>query len=257
VSRGGNGRDVPRRQGPALLRDGVPYSDPATTLSLLPGAAVGTWLAAHASLVRGRLLDAGCGNSPFAGWYGPLADEVVTVDAVALPGVRVRALADTLPFADASFDTVVATEVLEHVTDAEGAARDMWRVLRPGGHLLATVPYTYPTHEAPYDFRRLTHYGLRSLLERHGFEVLDVTAKGGAGMLLAHATVLALQEGLDAGWRLAGRPGRATDVPAVRSVLAGPQQLAVRMRGPRARIGVRGSATRVSLGYMAAARKPG
>ncbi len=241
------------RQGAVRIRAGVPYSNPDTTLSLLPGAAVGQWLASQRHHVTGRLLDSGCGNQPFAAWYRPLVTAAVCLDAAPLPGVDVIGFADRLPFADASFDTVLATEVLEHVEDAERAVADIARVLVPGGCALITVPYLYPTHEAPYDFRRFTHYGLASVLRRHGLEVVSLDAKGGPVLLVFHYLVLALVGGLDAvGARLGGRG--LTAVPAVRRLLAGPQEAFIR-RGA-IRLAVRGTTTRASLGYMAVARRP-
>jgi SAM-dependent methyltransferase len=238
------GDRVRHRQGAARVVRGVPYSDRDSTLSLLPGAAVGRWLAARADLVHGRLLDLGCGNQPFAGWYGPLADEVVPVDAAPIPGVRQVDLGARLPFADASFDTVLCTQVLEHVDGIEVAAAEIARVLRPGGHALVTVPFLYPTHEAPYDFQRLTHLGLASLARRHGLEVLDVEAQGGPGMLVAHHAVLALTGVL--------RATRLERVRAVRALVAAPQEAL------RSRVSTRlsGPAKVASLGYLLTARKP-
>jgi SAM-dependent methyltransferase len=45
-----------------------------------------------------------------------------------------------LPFGDATFDCVLATDVLEHVADDLAALREIHRVLEPGGHALLTVP---------------------------------------------------------------------------------------------------------------------
>ena len=232
------------RRGPVRLVKGIPYSNRDTTLSLIPGAAVGEWLHEHRSLVGGRLLDAGCGNKPYAPWYEPLVDSSYALDAAPLDGVDVVGYADRLPFAGETFDTVLCTEVLEHVQDAERAASELFRVTKPGGTVLVTVPYLYPTHEPPYDMRRFTHYGLRDLMERHGFEVLDVEAKGGAGRLLAHYVVLFLVAAL----------GPLTRFRPLRALLAYPQEAFLRVRRTPRR--VKGSATRVSLGYMLAARRP-
>jgi SAM-dependent methyltransferase len=240
------------RQGPVRLAGGVPYSDRASTLSLLPGAAVGRWLAAQAPLVHGRLLDLGCGNQPFRPWYAPLVKEVVAVDAVPGPGVLQVDLARPLPFAGASFDTVLCTQVLEHVESPELAVAEIARVLRPGGHALVTVPFLYPTHEAPYDFQRFTHHGLAGLVRRAGLEVRTLDAQGGPGLLVAHYAVLSVAQALRALARALGPLGRLVDNPLVRGVVAAPQE-AVRGLVPTR---LSAPARVASLGYLVAARKP-
>lgn len=50
----------------------------------------------------------------------------------------------TLPFADGSFDTVVCSEVLEHIPDYRGALAEIARVVRPGGTFIASVPRFLP-----------------------------------------------------------------------------------------------------------------
>ena len=232
------------RQGPARLVGGVPYSDRASTLSLLPGAAVGRWLARQAPLVCGRLLDLGCGNQPFLPWYGPKVAEAVPVDAAPARGVLQVDLAGPLPFPDAGFDTILCTQVLEHVENAEHAMGEIARVLRPGGHALVTVPFLYPTHEAPYDFQRFTHHGLAGLVRRHGLEVAALDAQGGPVLMLAHFGVLALTQVL--------RLLRLADNRVLRALVAAPQEAL------RSRVSTRLSlpARVASLGYMVVARKP-
>lgn len=234
--------------------DGIPYSNRDSTLSLLPGAALGRWIAGHQDLVRGRLLDCGCGNQPFREWYGPLVDDVVALDATAIEGISVIGFADELPFAAKSFDTVLLTEVLEHVGDLEGAVSELHRVLRPGGHALVTIPYLYPTHEAPYDFRRLTHFGFRAVLERHGLEVLSLDAKGGGLLMMAHLMVLAVVAALDGVSTKLMLSRSLTDFRALRWLLGAPQELVGRRL--RTSPGVTGSASSTSLGYMAVVRRP-
>lgn len=239
------------RQGATKLVDGVPYPDPATTLSILPNALVGRWLASRSDDVMGDLLDLGAGNQPFRPWYEPLVKTTIAVDATTAPGLDALAFAAPIPFLDDSFDTVLCTSVLEHVANAEDAVAEMARVLRPGGHLLITVPFLYPTHEAPYDFWRTTHHGLRSVLERHGLEVDDVSATGGPFVLVAHFVVGAIAQLIALAGRRLGPLGRLVDNTLVRRLIAWPQQLL------RSRITYRmtGLSRAASLGYMASAHK--
>jgi SAM-dependent methyltransferase len=55
-------------------------------------------------------------------------------------GLCVRGDALRLPFADGTFDRIIASEVLEHLTDDAGALAELTRVLKPGGTIAVTVP---------------------------------------------------------------------------------------------------------------------
>ena len=100
-----------------------------------------------------RVLDVGCGRAWVAAAFLPRGVSVVSLDASAdnpqraldrLPapnhaGVAADALA--LPFADGTFDAVVAAEITEHVPDPARFLAELFRVLRPGGRLVVTTPY--------------------------------------------------------------------------------------------------------------------
>ena len=250
---------VRHRQGLARIRRGIPYPDPRSTLSLLPNAAVGEWLADVRDCFQGDLLDAGAGNQPYRPFYEPLVRGVIAVDATDAEGLAALALVDHLPFKDATFDTVLSTEVWEHVEDADKAAAETFRVLRPGGRLIITVPFLYPTHEAPYDFGRFTPFGLQSVLRRAGFEVERVDSKGGPLLWAAHFTVLATSQAVDAVGRKVGfRKKSLTSRRGIRGIFTVPQTAAIRLRyklrGTRRGLGK--GAGRISLGYFAVARKP-
>ena len=68
------------------------------------------------------------------------------------PELRSRALlvsADDMPFPPDRFDAVIVNEVLEHIPDQDGALREIWRVLKPGGKFLLFCPnrlYPFETH---------------------------------------------------------------------------------------------------------------
>jgi SAM-dependent methyltransferase len=250
------------RQGRSIVIDGAPCPDPATTASLLPGVIVGEYLRRHADRIGGRLLDLGAGNRPFADWYEPRCSSAISTDIAAHDGLSALSTAELLPFADRSFDTVLATEVLEHVTDHEATLDEIVRVLAPGGRVVVTVPFLYPIHEAPHDHRRLTSHGLEAALTRRGLVIDDLSAKGGAFTLAANVvSTVAVAAVRAAAARAVRSPATdPTDAPSG-ELPAGLQRRLVAVE--RAMLQVRGraaafpgSARRVSLGYMAIATKP-
>lgn len=130
----------------------------------------------------GRVLDVGCGDKPYKQWM-PLAESYVgmdvkhgpEVDVVIEPGAR-------WPVADAEFDVVLCTQVLEHVEDLDHTLAELERVLRPGGQLVATVPFIYNEHGSPHDYRRCSAAGLTNLLRNDlELEIVEVRRQGGAG----------------------------------------------------------------------------
>jgi SAM-dependent methyltransferase len=139
---------------------------------------------------RGRLADLGCGKVPLYANYRSLVDEVVCVDWAGSPhgGLHLDLEADlgeALPFPDACFDTLVLSDVLEHVPHPEALWREMARLLAPGGHVLLNVPFLYGLHEVPHDYGRYTEFALRRFAEQAGFEVRELTVVGGLLHVLA------------------------------------------------------------------------
>jgi ubiquinone/menaquinone biosynthesis C-methylase UbiE len=75
-------------------------------------------------------------------------------------------------FDDGTFDAVFMMEVLEHVTEPQNALDEVFRVLKPGGVLVLSVPFIFPLHDEPYDFYRFTKGGLAYLLRRYTVEII-------------------------------------------------------------------------------------
>jgi SAM-dependent methyltransferase len=94
-----------------------------------------------------------------------------------------------IPFGEASFESTMCLEVLEHVADPARALAELHRVLKPGGHLYLTTPQMWYAHYEPHDYFRYTDHGLRHLLAQAGFEVLNLERTGGFWrFLLVRAT---------------------------------------------------------------------
>jgi SAM-dependent methyltransferase len=134
---------------------------------------------------HGRLLDLGCGKAPFYGLYREYVSETVCIDwGNSLHGCDYLDaecdLTKDLPFADASFDSILLSDVLEHIPTPDLLWREMGRLLKPGGKLLLSVPFFYWLHEDPYDYYRYTKYALRRFAEVNGFEIILIKELGGA-----------------------------------------------------------------------------
>ncbi len=94
------------------------------------------------------ILDAGCGN----GWIASLYRNNHTVVGIDIADANLRRIDElgilavkhnldaSLPFADSVFDTVVCSEILEHILCPDGLLREIMRVLKPGGRVILTVP---------------------------------------------------------------------------------------------------------------------
>jgi SAM-dependent methyltransferase len=125
--------------------------------------------------LTGDVLDVGCGCKPYRA-YVP-AENYVGLD-IDSPFTRQVAEADLFydggrfPVADASFDGVLCSQVLEHVFNPAVFLAEIHRALRPGGRLLLTVPFMWDEHEQPRDFGRYSSFGLRAVLETAGFEIV-------------------------------------------------------------------------------------
>jgi SAM-dependent methyltransferase len=83
-----------------------------------------------------------------------------------------------LPLAPDSFDAVICTEVLEHVPDPRLLIEESYRVLRPGGRFVATVPFLYRIHSDPYDFGRYTDHYWDYALRKAGFDNIQIERHG-------------------------------------------------------------------------------
>ena len=89
-------------------------------------------------------LDLGCREGHQTRWLQGRGYTVTSIDVEALfPGALVVDANQPLPFADASFDLVWSSEVIEHLADPAASLAELWRVTRPGGELVLTTPNSY------------------------------------------------------------------------------------------------------------------
>ncbi|GHB92982.1 methyltransferase domain-containing protein [Cerasicoccus arenae] len=126
-----------------------------------------------AGLFKGKVLNAGCG------WrqINHLIDGELTNQDISWPGdtrthVDVYSPIHEIPNPDGHYDCIICIAVLEHVENPEEVVPEFYRVLKPGGIAVVSVPFLQPEHKCPTDFQRYTKDGLKRLFTHHGFEVL-------------------------------------------------------------------------------------
>jgi len=128
---------------------------------------------------RKTILDVGCGKQPYADIYQKHYGRNICIDInrdnIA---VDVIASAEVIPLHSETIDVILCTEVVEHVADPLKAISEMARLLRPDGMLLLTWPLHYSLHEMPYDFSRITEYGMAHLCQSCGLRIENILRRG-------------------------------------------------------------------------------
>jgi SAM-dependent methyltransferase len=136
----------------------------------------------HSSLLKGRLMDFGCGTKPYRSLFDVTEYTGIDFENPGHPHLneQIDVFYDGrhIPFADDSFDSIFSSEVFEHVFNPDEALKELNRVLRMGGNILATCPFVICEHEVPNDYARYSSYGFRHLFEKHGFEVVQQDKTG-------------------------------------------------------------------------------
>ncbi|MEO8966766.1 MAG: class I SAM-dependent methyltransferase [Solirubrobacteraceae bacterium] len=203
-----------------------------------------------------RMLDAGCGTGQNLIEYGRLGTATgVDFSADAIDFCRQRGLdgatqgrLEALNFDAASFDLILATDVLEHLEDDLAAMRELRRVAAPGARLLVTVPayrWLWSQHDtAHHHFRRYTQRQLRRRLASTGWRPI-VSSYFNSVLLPPIATVRLLARRHP---ERAERPDLKLTPPLLNAVLESPMRLEAGLieRGARLPAGV-------SIGVVAVA----
>jgi len=147
---------------------------------------------------RLAVLDVGGRIQPYRPLIADRVGAYVAIDLVRTAQVNVIGRAESLPFADACFDLVLSTQVLQYIAEPGLVAREVARVLKPGGVFWLSVPSAYP-NDAAEECWRFLPAGLRHILSP--FQQVEIVAEGSsvAGFfrtanvylhLLAHFSVM-------------------------------------------------------------------
>jgi SAM-dependent methyltransferase len=138
---------------------------------------------------HGALIDLGCGKVPLFEAYRDLVGQVTCVDWASSTHknqfVDIECdLTEALPFETGAFDTIILSDVLEHVARPDRLWSEMSRILAPGGSILMNVPFYYWLHEEPHDYYRYTEFALRRFVSDAGLDLQLLKPIGGTPELL-------------------------------------------------------------------------
>lgn len=139
---------------------------------------------------KGKLLDLGCGKVPLYAAYKDYITDSTCVDWSNSFHKNEHLdyecdLTKELPFSDNMFDTIILSDVLEHIPNPENLWKEISRILTKDGVLFLNVPFFYQLHERPYDYYRYTEFMLKRFAEANEFEILVLTATGGSCEVMA------------------------------------------------------------------------
>lgn len=139
---------------------------------------------------KGKLLDLGCGKVPLFMAYQDYVAENICVDWEDTlhknPYLDIECdITQVLPFANAEFDTIILSDVLEHIPEPEHLWTEISRVLSTQGTLLMNVPFFYCLHERPHDYYRFTEFALRRFVENSGLRLIQLEPLGGTPEIVA------------------------------------------------------------------------
>jgi len=138
------------------------------------------------------ILDYGCGSKPYQFLFQSSNYIGVDVERSGHPAGSKKADiyfdSSQVPLPDRTFDVVLASEVFEHIFELDDSLVDIFRLLKPGGKLIATCPFLWPLHEEPYDHARYTPHALNYILKKVGFQNIHIEKIGHDVETLAEIT---------------------------------------------------------------------
>lgn len=185
-----------RKNGKLLAsRDKSEVSTGSRLIADLVAEAYGNTLNEHA---HGKLLDLGCGKSPLYIAYKDLVTETVCADWPSSlhenPHLDLFCdLTGKLPFESGTFDSIILSDVLEHIPNPDQLCLELARILAPSGKVFINVPFFYWLHERPHDYYRYTEFALKRFIENSDMDLVHFQAIGGSVEVMADMLAKHLQ----------------------------------------------------------------
>ena len=127
--------------------------------------------------LKGKLLDVGCGTKAYQCMCNVekyIGLEIDNEDNRSHSSADIFYDGKVIPFEDKIFDSILSTQVFEHVFNPNDFLKEINRVTKIGGMFLLTVPFVWDEHSQPYDYARYSSFGLEHILNNNGFKIVHL-----------------------------------------------------------------------------------
>jgi len=140
------------------------------------------------------VLDTGAGCCPYKNYFSHTTYESTDFE----PTINIKqketkhtfyCSLENIPIEGDYYDSIINTQVLEHVEYPQKVINEFFRILKPKGKLFLTAPQSAGLHEEPNHFFNFTNYGLQSLFENAGFKIVSIKPRGGMFWYLAYQMI--------------------------------------------------------------------
>ena len=130
------------------------------------------------NLKNKTVLDLGCGDKQYQPFFLEADYFAIDVESSGRPAkMKCPDLyfdGVDIPFASNFFDVILCTQVLEHAENPMALMLEAKRVCKKDGVIVLSVPFVYPEHEVPFDFRRYSAFGVHQLADQLNFTVINL-----------------------------------------------------------------------------------
>lgn len=179
------------------MSSGVSFWSPIKISSELLWASLAQAAAQYAS---GRLVDIGCGTKPYKTLFAPHITSYFGIDFENTSDLHYGSSTQADLYVDCTdtkleaetFDTLLSTQVIEHIYDTHAFIVECNRLLKKGGTAIFTIPFVWENHAEPFDYYRFTKYSIDKLFKQHGFEIIEIKPLGGAYATLIQTKIITI-----------------------------------------------------------------
>ena len=128
-----------------------------------------------------KILDAGAGTKQYEHFFSHCNYESCDSESPFWKDIKHTFYCDlhNIPVNDNNYDFILCTQVLEHVESPELVLKEFYRILRPGGQIVITVPYCWALHAEPRHFQNFSEYGFKILAKNTNFKIIHLSRRGG------------------------------------------------------------------------------